>query len=394
MRLSPKLPLQSFRLQNFKAVRDSGSVTFTPLTVLIGNNGSGKSSLVEGLETFTSIARNGLDAAMQQWYGFEHIQNRKAKRKLLQTREGLRLSDPIRFVLRGQTSYGNSDYYAFMEINEGEDEFDGNIFFQREKCRIKGVMDVTRNSAGEVNDLISEKKWQMPSDISVLAGSLIPFLLEWQFLSMVPQAMWTPKPRKRTGGRIQLVKDGSNIAEYLLYLRHLDKTHGTSTLDGIIETLQYVIPYAEDVQPAITSELEKNVYLQLSEADFKIPGWLLSTGTLRILTLLAVLRNPNPPSLLVIEEIENGLDPRTINLVVEEIRAAVESGRTQVVITTHSPYLLDLLSLSQIVLVERDDNGTPVFTRPGDQEALKKWAEKFSPGRLYTMNQLGRSANS
>ena len=57
----PRLPLQTFRLRNFKAVRDSGEVHFTPLTVFIGNNGSGKSSLIEGLETFQSIVLHGLD---------------------------------------------------------------------------------------------------------------------------------------------------------------------------------------------------------------------------------------------------------------------------------------------------------------------------------------------
>ena len=44
-----KLPLQTFRLKNFKAVRDSGVIRFTPLTVFIGNNGVGKSSIVEGV---------------------------------------------------------------------------------------------------------------------------------------------------------------------------------------------------------------------------------------------------------------------------------------------------------------------------------------------------------
>ncbi|MGH8645485.1 MAG: AAA family ATPase [Gammaproteobacteria bacterium] len=49
------LPLKSFRLRNFKAVRDSGTVKFTPLTVFVGNNGSGKSSLIEGLRTFKGV---------------------------------------------------------------------------------------------------------------------------------------------------------------------------------------------------------------------------------------------------------------------------------------------------------------------------------------------------
>ena len=61
------------------------------------------------------------------------------------------------------------------------------------------------------------------------------------------------------------------------------------------------------------------MHLEMTEADFKVMGWLLSTGTLRVLALLALFRHPEPPPLIVIEEIENGLDPRTIHLIVEEI---------------------------------------------------------------------------
>jgi hypothetical protein len=49
----------------------------------------------------------------------------------------------------------------------------------------------------------------------------------------------------------------------------------------------------------------------------------------RILALLACLRHPSPPPLLVVEEIENGLDPQTINLLVEELRAAINAKKTQ-----------------------------------------------------------------
>ncbi len=153
------------------------------------------------------------------------------------------------------------------------------------------------------------------------------------------------------------------------------------------------MPFAEDLQPAITSELDRKVYLMMSEENIadKLPGWLLSTGTLRILALLAVLRHPTPSPVIIIEEIENGLDPRTIHLLVDEIRYFVESGRGQVIVTTHSPYLLDLLNLSQLIVVERDTSGSPVFTRPASQKSLEEWAQRFSPGKLYTMGKLKRS---
>lgn len=150
-----------------------------------------------------------------------------------------------------------------------------------------------------------------------------------------------------------------------------------------------MLPYAKDIQPTLTSsEIERKAWLQLSEDTFKVPGWLLSTGTLRMLALLALLRHPSPPPLIVVEEIENGLDPRSIHLIVEEIRSAVLAGVTQVVVTTHSPYLLDLLTLEHLVVVERDGEGHPRFIRPADHKNLQAWAQEFAPGKLYTMGNL------
>jgi len=371
-------------------VRNSGAIRFTPLTVFIGNNGSGKSSVIEGLETFQAIVEEGLDKAMQQWRGFEHIWNQGVPHKLLEVGvERPCHTNPISFELRGQTMRGA--FTALTQVNMGPG---GNeIFIQHERVAIKHQTPLTRDTTGRVTfhdgKLPLGPRRPVPDGQSILKGSLDDFIAQWQFVSLIPQAMGSPMPQKRTGGPTQMAKDGSNIAEYLLSIRKLDQ----STFDGIVETLQYILPYARDLQPTLTSELERTVYLQMTEGEFKVPGWLLSTGTLRIVALIALLRHPTPPPLIVIEEVENGLDPRTIHLLVDEIRNAVESGRTQVILTTHSPYLLDLLDWSHIVLVDRV-NGEPTFTRPVDQASLQEWTKSFGPGRLYTMDLLGRSAGA
>jgi predicted ATP-dependent endonuclease of OLD family len=77
----------------------------------------------------------------------------------------------------------------------------------------------------------------------------------------------------------------------------------------------------------------------------------------------------------------------------EEIRRAVKSGRTQVILTTHSPQLLDLALLEHIVLVQRDERGEPMFRRPAQIEEVRQWAQTFSPGQMFTRDlyrQLSR----
>jgi predicted ATPase len=198
-----------------------------------------------------------------------------------------------------------------------------------------------------------------------------------------PGAMSEPALLYSSNVGTQLNEDGSNIAEYLLEIRNLDQ----SAFNGIVETLKYVLPYAQDFQPSLVSGLDQMLYVRMKEGKFTVPSWLLSTGTLRLIGIIALLRHPEPPPLIILEELENSLDPRTLNLIVDEIRNALEEGRTQIIATTHSPYLLDLLDLSQIVLVERAGGQPPTFIRP-DEKSLKEWTQKFSPGQLYTMDLL------
>lgn len=381
--------LQSFRLKHFKAVRDSGVIRLTPLTVFIGNNGSGKSSITESLETLQGIVERGLDAAMQPWRGFEHIWHQGVPHKLKEERKTrLAHTNPMSFDLKGRVRTGT--FTASLHINAGPGS--NELFIEQEKVLIKNRLDMERDSRGKVilqyKNGVRPQSYKDSDGESELGKALDRFPLEWQFVSLVTQSMGPPVPQHRTGGSIRLAKDGSNLADYLLNIRKLDK----HAFDGIVETLQHVLPYAKDLQPALTSELERTVFIQLTEAEFKVPGWLLSTGTLRILAFLALFRHPNPPPLIVIEEIENGLDPRTLHLLVDEIRSLVESKRSQVILTTHSPYLLDLLDLSHIVMVERID-GQPTFTRPTDQTTLQRWAHDFSPGRLYTMGLFNKKGS-
>jgi predicted ATPase len=367
--------LKSIKLRNFKAIQDSKAIRLTPLTVFIGNNGSGKSSVIEGLETYQTIVTSGLDYAMVPWRGFEYIRNQAVSRQL-QSANGDRpyQTNPVEFNLLWQ------NYRATMTVTTGAG--DNQLFIKEEQISLQGKS-VEQPLRADLADDTSAISSSLDHRLNI---DLFETIAGWQFLNLNPYAMGNPSLQKRTGGAIHLAKDGSNIAEYLLSIY----TQDPAAFNGILETLQYVLPYARDLQPKITSELERSVYLQLTEANFKVPGWLFSTGTLRILALLAVLRHPQPPPLIVIEEIENGLDPRTIHLIVDEIRNVVESGLSQVILTTHSPYLLDLLPLSQIVLVERDPKGQPLFIRPADQKSLDTWAEQFTPGKLYTMGRLSQ----
>ena len=371
------MSLQSLRIRNFKAVVDSKTVKLRPLTAFIGNNGAGKSSLIEALETYQAIVRDGLDVAMQRWLGIEHVRHKAQEAK---ERMG-KLVNPVSFEL----ALGESPRKVRrLSMTVNNDPAANRMLIASERVTDLAGDFTERNMLDSLPPHGTGRSiLTVPVDLGMTM--VANEVLAWQFLTLSPERMGLPVPQQRTKGAVRLATDGSNVADFLLDLRRQD----ANAFNGIVETMAFVLPYAKDIQPTLTSsEIERKAWLQLSEDTFKVPGWLLSTGTLRMLALLALLRHPSPPPLIVVEEIENGLDPRSIHLIVEEIRSAVLAGVTQVVVTTHSPYLLDLLTLEHLVVVERDGEGHPRFIRPADHKNLQAWAQEFAPGKLYTMGNL------
>jgi predicted ATPase len=396
--VADRFSIRSVAIENFKAVHRSGTVKLTPLTVFIGNNGSGKSSLIDALETYRTIVLEGLDAGMNRWHGIEYIQNKRATRRRKNTPAANAVSENhLALRLKGLWHMGTFDVRleAGREVNgnkiwiEGEQlNFAPNRSYSRDRtgrCEVHwDAASSVRTSLAPNADGVSRPTRPQVSvldrELTLLPGeSCAPpdwkeAVRRWQFLALNPDQMGEPAPQRRTGGPPMLNRDGTNLGQYLWSLREAS----VDIFNDLLDALRFVLPYARDVQIKITQEIERLVYLEMTEEDFKIPGWLLSTGTLRILGILACLRHPDPPPLLVIEEVENGLDPRTIHLLVEEFRAAMHAKKTQIIVTTHSPYLLDLLDLSHIIVVDRAQ-GETLFRRP-DEEQLKEWAESFSPG--------------
>ena len=210
------------------------------------------------------------------------------------------------------------------------------------------------------------------------------YISSWQFLSLEPERMYFPIRRDYSATSVRMKSTGENLAD--VFSRMQDNT---TISDIILDKMRYVLPDLDNVGREEIS-IQKQIYLFLQEHNNKrrLPSWLFSSGTLRILAILAILNSEAPPPVVFIEEIENGLDPRTLNLLVEEMRGLLPEH--QFITTTHSPYFLDLVALKHIIVAERT-NGKTDYYRPDDDERLNAWKTKFSAGNLYTMNKLSRS---
>jgi predicted ATPase len=388
--------IKSIRIKHFKAIKDSGKLKLGPLTVFVGHNGTGKSSIIEALEFFSQYAVHGLGTAIDPWYDARHVWWQGSER----TRQKLKpfLSNPLEIQMGGQGPKGSairtwSAEVKFSELTENIGRTTSGTFVPQTEVFRAGGRFLRRRNFGEIatqSDARNAPKLrELAASESLFIADPHPDWDKWLFLNLDPYRISEPRQRVHLAGA-SLERSGGNLARYLQSFLEIDP----DGFAAMVEALAYILPYASDVSPITSRDLiSQSSFLQLTERfngtdAVELPAWVLSGGTLRILTLIAALRHPEPPPVLFVEEIENGLDPRALGFIVEEIRYATESGHTQVIATTHSPYLLDKLSLEHVIMVDRERGEPPTFSKASDSPELKAWSERFAPGNLYTMGMF------
>ncbi|NBP68864.1 MAG: hypothetical protein EBR30_08915 [Cytophagia bacterium] len=394
--------IEKISITNFKAIEHSLNLPLQPFTAFIGNNGSGKSSIMEALRTLHLCLTTNMQEAFAIWGGLDKVRNYHA------LQEEATISDygfkqrhkPITFQL--QCRVDNKEYQYILSLNLSLNS--DNYVVENEELHCDGepllIGNAIDNQGNSLCHLMTEANNRQPKEFTYQSNLLLlslasntifnphddivafkNYILNWQFLYLNAHDMGKPVMQNRLTKNIRLDYDGRNIAEYILWIR----SQGQEYLDSIVRKMVFVLPYIKQIQPNIQETFNREVELLLHESHDKstpLPGWLLSSGTLRILALLSVFDSPQRPSVLFVDEIENGLDPRTIGLLLSEIRNEVSAGSMQVVITTHSPYLLDLLPIESIITTDKQVDFCK-FHIPATEERLKAWINKFTPGRLY-----------
>ena len=139
----------------------------------------------------------------------------------------------------------------------------------------------------------------------------------------------------------------------------------------------------------------KGLYFKMQESGQLVPASQASDGTLLVLAYLSILYLPQPPRLLLIEEPENGIHPKRLRDILEILRSLVhEQSHTQVVLTTHSPYVLDLFKPEEVTLCTKLDTGEIKTTRMSDSPAVLQQLGVFTLGEIWTSEGDAKIADS
>lgn len=167
-----------------------------------------------------------------------------------------------------------------------------------------------------------------------------------------------PRERMRATNPIKEVRHiglmGEELAAFLRTLKALEPRQ----FEAVEKALRAVLPDVDGIEVEVSDLGE--VELRLGENGIAIPARVLSEGTLRILGLLALAGVGETPSLVGFEEPENGVHPGRIRLIADLLKTRASLGQAQYIVTTHSPFLADLLPDESLFAVRRIDRRTRI----------------------------------
>jgi predicted ATPase len=370
---------------------DAEPVRLGPLNVLIGPNGSGKSNFLEALsllqaapDQITRPIRDG--GGIRDWLHkspasaaskdariealIVNSRNAKDIRYGLAFHEtGGRFEISDEFLENETSDPGKDQPYFFYHWNNGRPVLNTTALGERKLLRESIKPDQSILAQKRDADLYPELTW--------MADQLRAMRLyrEWTFGRYAAPRL----PQKTDQPNDKLEQDGSNLGLVINRLRM-----NVVARKQLIESLRLVYDGIEDVDVRVEGGTAQ---VFLIEANGIMPATRLSDGTLRYLSILALLCDPTPPPLIVIEEPELGLHPDVLPSLARLLVEA--SARTQLVVTTHAPTLVDALSENpeSVLVCERGPLGTRIERL--EAETLSPWLEKFRLGELWTRGEIG-----
>jgi predicted ATPase len=389
--LEPPL-LKDIKLKNLLSF---GSIptkfTLNNLNVIIGTNGSGKSNLIDAI-SLLQAAPSALAVPIRKGGGVYDWIWKGANGSPVALMEVITPHAPTNSVdLRYQFSFTTSNQ-RFELVDERLENKEVTKPKQPEPYfyyRYQNNQPVLNNAQNHQRIL---KREDVDPEQSILSQRKDPDLypeLTWlgkQFEAIRIYREWSfgrkailRQPQSADAPNDYLLDDCSNLGLVLNKLRGNFKAK-----KRIMELMSQFYEGIDDFDVKVEGG---TVQLFFQEEEFMIPATRLSDGTLRFLCLLAILCNPNPSSLICIEEPELGIHTDIIPIIANLLIEA--SKVTQIIVTTHSDVLVDALTdTPESILVCEKHMGSTQLKRL-KKDALKEWLVKYSLGELWRRGEIG-----
>jgi predicted ATPase len=401
--------IEGFRIQNYRVLKDIAmgrigtdkelrqAIPLTPLTVVIGKNGVGKSSIFDAFGFLADCMEADLETAC-------NARGRGGFDKLVTSGT----EEPIKITIYYRES--KNDRPIKYEISIGKDKDNLPIVLherlqQRAKNQShgsprsflflkegKGTVWIGDDALEGVGDEAQKKDVKFsPRKLAIVSlaeqyaenpriAKFKAFIRAWYLSYFYPDAA---RQIPQAGVQKHLNLHGDNVGNVVQYL---ERNH-PKILKKILEDISNKIPGIGTIRTH-RDEITNNLYLLFQDKGFAKPftQQQMSDGTLKMFCYMLLLQDPDPPPFICIEEPENGLYHKLLETLAEEFRehATGRKGGSQVFITTHQPYFVDALAPEEVWVLEKMENGFATITRASEYAYVKAMAEEGQPlGALW-----------
>lgn len=391
--------ITSVRVKNFKSLRDVHMKDIPNFAVLIGANGTGKTTFIDVFGFLRDCLVHNVRTAVAKRAGFAQLVSRGQENEAIEIelkvqldfeREGKSRTVTYRVeiaedgrkpvVAREILSFrrrGNKGQpYHFIDFTKGEgvaveetaDSFDAVLDYtklHRENFVLDGPDILALKALGQF------RRFEAASQLRELieGWSVSDFRIESARLE--PEAA----PAEH------LNEKGDNLALYAQYLHD----NYADNFSALVEKMSRRVPGVVEVSPDDIGD--GRIALRFRDAAFD-RGFLaryVSDGTIKMFAYLALLADPKPHPLLCIEEPENQLYPNLLPILAEEFSAYTQArhNKAQVFVTTHSPDFLSAVPLESIYWLRKDSGFTTIIRAADDPQLVALVAEGDRPGWLW-----------
>ena len=425
--------IEGIRIKNYRVLKDitlgrlwntQGVAALTPMTAVIGKNGVGKSSLFDAFGFLADCLKLGVEDACDERGrgGFPRIRSQGTNSPIefeVYYREELR-DRPITYELAIDIDNSGRPYvfrerlrqrrkgqshgwpFSFLIMNEGA----GVVWREKAQGRQidesgQGRFDLSELFASLLSRAKDEESGETePVELQdqrrlgiATLGSLKQhprisdfreFIEGWYLSYFTPDAA---RSLPLAGPQRRLNIHGDNLGNVVQYM---EREHPTR-FQRILTTVADRIPGIDRIDTQQSPD--GRLLLRFNDKGFDDPFYAqqMSDGTLKVFAYLLMLEDPEPPPFICIEEPENGLYHRLLEVLAEEFRAhATGGGNTpQIFVTTHQPYFVDALSPDETWVLEKREDGFSTIRRASDDKIVKAMVEEGLPlGSLWYSDYL------
>lgn len=367
--------IEYLRVQNYRALLDLELKDISPLTVFLGPNGSGKSTIFDVFAFLSESFSVGLRKAWDKRGRFKELRTRGSSGSIkfeLKYRE-MPQSPIITYHLSIDENI-NGPYIAEEWLQWRRGKQFGKPFRFLDFKNGSGLVisgEMPEESDERIEETLDSPEVLAVNTLGQLArhprvSALRRFITSW-YLSYLTAESTRGVPE--AGPQERISATGDNLPNVIQYL----KERYPERLKSILSILSDRVPRLERVDAEFLAD--GRLLLRIKDAPFDEPilAKFASDGTLKMLAYLTVLYDPKPPQLVGIEEPENQLHPRLLVELAEECRGA--SARTQLMVTTHSPFFVNGLHPEETWILYRDEKGFTQAKRSDKILGIKEFME-------------------